>query len=67
MRLKKKFVPQKFYTPPPGISNGPPISVVLRIKEFILCGLNNNFERFLNNTIMLFSNAFGIRKYNFVR
>ena len=25
MRLKKKFVPQKFYTPPPGISNGPPL------------------------------------------
>ena len=24
MRLKKKFVPQKFYTPPPGICNGPP-------------------------------------------
>jgi hypothetical protein len=21
---KKKIVPQKFYTPPPGISNGPP-------------------------------------------
>ena len=25
IRLKKKFVPQKFYTPPPGISNGPPL------------------------------------------
>ena len=25
MRLKKKFVPQKFYSPPPGISNGPPL------------------------------------------
>ena len=28
MRLKKKFVPQNFYTPPPGISNGPPLSIV---------------------------------------
>jgi hypothetical protein len=26
MRLKKKFVQQKFYSPPPGISNGPPLT-----------------------------------------
>jgi hypothetical protein len=30
MRLKKKFVPQKFYTPPPRISNGPPLRNVVR-------------------------------------
>jgi hypothetical protein len=31
MRLKKKFVPQKFYTPPPGISNGLPLIGLLVI------------------------------------
>ena len=28
MKLEKKFVPQKFYSPPPGISNGPPLIIM---------------------------------------
>ena len=34
MRLKKKFVPQKIYTPPPGISNGPPLSKRRSVRNF---------------------------------
>lgn len=37
MRLKKKIVPQKFYTPPPGISNGPPLKSIRSLIHVLFC------------------------------